>query len=53
MILNTGDVPNLYAADEKAEVIEKMQGMARKEVPSTCCMHYTSVSSVLCLSVCL
>ena len=32
MILNTGDVPNLYAADEKAEVIEKMQGMARKEV---------------------
>ena len=33
MILNTGDVPNLYAADEKAEIIEKMQGMARKEVP--------------------
>jgi len=32
MILNTGDVPNLYAADEKAEIIEKMQGMARKEV---------------------
>ena len=35
MILNTGDVPNLYAADEKAEIIEKMQGMARKEVRST------------------
>jgi len=32
MILNTGDVPNLYAADEKAEIIEKMQNVARSEV---------------------
>ncbi len=32
MILNTGDVPNLYAADEKAEIIEKMQNIARVEV---------------------
>lgn len=32
MILNTGDVPNLYPADEKAEIIEKMQGAARAEV---------------------
>ena len=32
MILNTGDVPNLYAADEKAEIIEKMQNAARVEV---------------------
>ena len=32
MILNTGDVPNLYAADEKADIIEKMQGVARNEV---------------------
>jgi dynein heavy chain, axonemal len=32
MILNTGDVPNLYAADEKAEIIEKMQNIARTEV---------------------
>eukprot|EP00117_Sycon_ciliatum_P023820 scpid1450/ scgid20157/ Dynein heavy chain 3, axonemal; Axonemal beta dynein heavy chain 3; Ciliary dynein heavy chain 3 len=31
MILNTGDVPNLFAADEKADVIEKMQGIARAE----------------------
>ncbi|XP_072168572.1 dynein axonemal heavy chain 3-like [Diadema setosum] len=31
MILNTGDVPNLYAADEKAEIIEKMQTVARNE----------------------
>lgn len=31
MILNTGDVPNLYAADEKAEIIEKMQNVARYE----------------------
>ncbi|XP_055941760.1 dynein axonemal heavy chain 3-like [Argiope bruennichi] len=29
MILNTGDVPNLYAADERAEILEKMQGAAR------------------------
>ena len=32
MILNTGDVPNIFANDEKAEVIEKMQGIARLEV---------------------
>lgn len=34
MILNTGDVPNLYASDEKAEIIEKMQNIARTEVYS-------------------
>jgi len=32
MILNTGDVPNLYGSDEKAEIIEKMQNIARNEV---------------------
>lgn len=32
MILNTGDVPNLFPADEKAELIEKMQAVARQEV---------------------
>ena len=32
MILNTGDVPNLFPADEKAEIIEKMQMIARTEV---------------------
>lgn len=31
MILNTGDVPNLYPADEKAEIIEKMQTAAKNE----------------------
>ena len=35
MILNTGDVPNLYAQDEKAEIIEKMQTVARNEVSYT------------------
>ncbi|KAB0793663.1 hypothetical protein PPYR_13283 [Photinus pyralis] len=30
MILNTGDVPNLYAADEKVEILEKMQTAARE-----------------------
>ena len=32
MILNTGDVPNLYGSEEKAEIIEKMQNIARNEV---------------------
>lgn len=32
MILNTGDVPNIFPADEKAEVIEKMQVVVRNEV---------------------
>ena len=34
MILNTGDVPNLYPPDEKAEIIEKMQVVARTQVCS-------------------
>jgi dynein heavy chain len=29
-VLNTADVPNLYAADEKAEILEKMQTAARE-----------------------
>jgi len=32
MILNTADIPNLFASDEKAEIIEKMQTAARNEV---------------------
>ena len=32
MILNTGDVPNLYPPDEKADIIEKMQVVARTQV---------------------
>uniref|UniRef100_A0A8C5KDB1 Dynein axonemal heavy chain 3 n=1 Tax=Jaculus jaculus TaxID=51337 RepID=A0A8C5KDB1_JACJA len=31
MLLNTGDVPNIFPADEKAELIEKMQTAARTE----------------------
>ena len=31
MILNTGDVPNIFPPDEKAEVIEKMQVAARTQ----------------------
>ncbi|CAJ1083860.1 dynein axonemal heavy chain 3 [Xyrichtys novacula] len=31
MLLNTGDVPNIFAADERADIIEKMQGIARME----------------------
>lgn len=32
MILNTGDVPNLYAPDEKVEILEKMQTASRDSV---------------------
>ncbi|KAM4725109.1 LOW QUALITY PROTEIN: dynein axonemal heavy chain 3-like [Anableps anableps] len=31
MLLNTGDVPNIFAADERADIIEKAQGIARME----------------------
>ncbi|NXN95540.1 DYH3 protein, partial [Rhinopomastus cyanomelas] len=31
MLLNTGDVPNIFATDEKAEIVEKMQSAARIE----------------------
>ncbi|XP_012645608.2 dynein axonemal heavy chain 3 [Microcebus murinus] len=31
MLLNTGDVPNIFPADEKAEIVEKMQTVARTE----------------------
>lgn len=30
MLLNTGDVPNLFQADEKGEILEKMQSAARE-----------------------
>ncbi|XP_072535232.1 dynein axonemal heavy chain 3 [Salminus brasiliensis] len=31
MLLNTGDVPNIFPADERADIIEKMQAVARVE----------------------
>lgn len=31
MLLNTGDVPNIFPADERGEVLEKMQEIARIE----------------------
>lgn len=31
MILNTGDVPNLYGIEEKAEILEKMTNVAREQ----------------------
>ncbi|RZF36882.1 hypothetical protein LSTR_LSTR004570 [Laodelphax striatellus] len=30
LILNTGDVPNLYASDEKADILDKMMNCARE-----------------------
>ncbi|TPP66222.1 Dynein heavy chain 3 axonemal [Fasciola gigantica] len=32
MLLNSGDVPNLFPADEKADIVDKMQAHARNEV---------------------
>ena len=32
MVLNTGDVPSIFPADEKAEIIDKMQTVARNAV---------------------
>lgn len=31
-ILNTGDVPNLYAPDEKADILEKIQAVLKESV---------------------
>lgn len=31
MLLNTGDVPNIFPADERGEILEKMQEIARIE----------------------
>ncbi|XP_059835308.1 dynein axonemal heavy chain 3 [Hypanus sabinus] len=31
MLLNTGDIPNIFPADEKAELLEKMQSVARAD----------------------
>ncbi|XP_058254502.1 dynein axonemal heavy chain 3 [Hemibagrus wyckioides] len=30
-LLNTGDVPNMFAQDERAEIVEKMQSVAKSE----------------------
>jgi len=32
MILNTGDLPNLYGSDEKADILEKMTAAAQAMV---------------------
>ena len=45
MILNTADIPNLFASDEKAEIIEKMQTAARNEV------NYHLSSTLLCFDI--
>jgi len=41
MILNTADIPNLFASDEKAEIIEKMQAAARNEVSGLCFYRFS------------
>ncbi|XP_076020504.1 dynein axonemal heavy chain 3-like [Genypterus blacodes] len=31
MLLNTGDVPNIFPSDERADILEKMQNIAKQE----------------------
>lgn len=31
-LINTGDLPNLYSSEEKTEILEKMQAVAKDEV---------------------
>ena len=52
MILNTGDVPNIFPADEKADVIEKMQTVARVEVSKTPVRITTVMKLNLNTSIC-
>lgn len=44
MLLNTGDIPNLYGMDEKVEILDKMQAAVRESVsqhiPSTLYIIY-------------
>jgi len=46
MILNTGDVPNIYENDEKAEIIEKVSRKLRKsQIYITCALSlYEGIS---------
>lgn len=44
MILNTGDVPNIYPPDEKADIIEKMQAVARAQVSDIWLLWYIYTS---------
>lgn len=39
MLLNTGDVPNLFQPDEKVTILEKIQDVANKIV---CCIDFHS-----------
>lgn len=32
MLLNTGDIPNIYGMDEKVEILDKMQAAVRETV---------------------
>lgn len=35
-LLNTGELPNLYTNEEKAEILEKIQAVAKEEVSVIC-----------------
>lgn len=40
-LINSGDLPNLYSSEEKTEILEKMQSVAKVEVSNReLVMHY-------------
>ena len=46
MILNTGDISNLYPPEEKAEILEKMTAIARDQVSMTITRKFTTIKTI-------
>lgn len=38
-LLNTGDLPNLYSNEEKADILERIQLVAKEEVSHVCIVY--------------
>lgn len=47
MLLNTGDIPNLYGMDEKVEILDKMQAAVRDCVSLT---SFTNIAELMYLN---
>lgn len=48
LILNTADVPNLYAPDEKAEILERMQAATRDSVCFFLLLYLDQIMIIYC-----
>ena len=44
LLLNTGDLPGLYTNEEKAEILEKIQLVAKEEVSFFLHYNYSSIN---------